>query len=565
MRADLRSNLEPGTPRWATRRALWRALGLTDADMRKPKIAVVNSSSDLAICFSHLDGIAARIKQVIRAAGGLPFEIRTTAPSDFVTSTGHRGGYILSARDLITNDIEAQVEGAMLDGMVCLASCDKTVPGQLMAAGRLNIPTIVLCCGYQPSGQYRGRHCDIEDVFATAGGLPFGSVSVEQMQEMGDVAIAGPGVCAGMGTANTMHVVCEALGMALPGSTPVLANSPRMWEVVDQVGARIVQLVDQDLKPRDVLTPEAFANAVMVVLAISGSINSAKHLAGIAREAGCEVDVYGLFERYADAIPLLAAVRPNGDSSTEEFEAAGGGRAVMKQLERFLNLDARTLSGQTVGQVLAEYQVVNPEVIRPVERAFGQHPTIVMVRGTLAPDAGIVKLSVTEKRNLQLRGPAVVYETAQAAIDGIAGGEVKEGNIVVVRGLGPRGTPGMGMTSSVVFAVLGAGLAGKVAVVTDGQLSGLTNVGITLGEVQPEAAAGGPIGLVQTGDLIAIDVQARTADLEVPDTVLAERRRTHPWRPTGEPEHGWLAIYSRLVRPLRQGAVLQYEDEPRGD
>ena len=226
MPRPLRSNLPPTSARWATRRALWRALGLTDADMEKPKIAVVNSSSELAICFSHLDAIAARVKHAIRAAGAIPFEIRTTAPSDFVTITGKKGGYILSARDLITNDIEAQVEGAMLDGMLCLASCDKTVPGQLMAAGRLNIPTLIVCCGYQPSGQYRGQHCDIEDVFAAAGGLSFGEVTAQQMREMGDVAILGPGVCSGMGTANTMHIVSEALGMALPGSTPVMANSP---------------------------------------------------------------------------------------------------------------------------------------------------------------------------------------------------------------------------------------------------------------------------------------------------------------------------------------------------
>jgi dihydroxy-acid dehydratase len=552
----LRSNVAEGTVRWATRRALWRALGLTDADMEKPKIAVVNSSSDLAICYSHLDGIAARMKAAIRAAGAVAFEIRTTAPSDFVTVAGHKGGYILSARDLITNDIEAQVEGAMLDGMVCLASCDKTPPGQLMAAGRLNIPTLMMCCGYQPSGQYGGHHCDIEDVFAASGGLAFGKISIDEIRAMGDVAILGPGVCAGMGTANTMHVACEALGMALPGSTPVLANSPAMWDVVERTGARIVQMVRDDLKPRDILTADAFANAVMVMLCISGSINSAKHLTAIAREAGCDVDVYGLYEKYADVIPLLAAVRPNGETSTEEFEAAGGARAVMKQLERFLNTGVLTVTGSTLRENLAGYTVVDEEVVRPVERALGHHATIVMVRGSLAPGRGIVKLSVTERRNLRLRGPAVVFESAQDAIDGITRGDAKEGDVIVLRGLGPKGTPGMGMASAVVFAVLGAGLAGKVAVVTDGQLSGLTNVGITLGEVQPEAADGGPIGLVEAGDIIAIDVEKRTADLEVSDEVLAARRlRLHDW--SGEPEHGWLAMYRRLVRPLSEGAVLE--------
>jgi dihydroxy-acid dehydratase len=556
MAKKLRSNAEYGNARWATRRTLWRALGLTDADLEKPKIAVVNSSSDLAICYSHLDGIAVRMKAAIRAGGGVAFEVRTTAPSDFVTSWGHRGGYILSARDLITNDIEAQVEGALLDGMVCLASCDKTPPGQLMAAGRLNIPTLIFCCGYQPSGQYKGHVCDIEDVFATAGGLAFGKVSMDEIKAMSDVAIQGPGVCVGMGTANTLHAACEALGMSLPGSTPILANSDRMWEFVEQAGKRIVAMVDEDLKPRDVLTQEAFENAVMVMLCVSGSINSAKHLAAIAQEAGCDIDVYKLYEKYADLIPLLTAVRPNGASTTEEFEAAGGTQGVMKQLEGLMKTGARTITGKTLGENLAGVTVTDEEIIRPVSRPLGTHPTIVMLRGSLSPETSIVKLSVTEQRNLQLRGPAIVFETALEAIEGIQGGKVSEGQVIVLRGLGPKGTPGMGVASAVVFAVLGAGLAGKVAVVTDGQLSGLTNVGITVAEVAPEAAAGGPIGLVENGDIIAIDVEKRFANLEVSEAELAERRaKLTRWATTDE--RGWLAIYRDLVEPLGKGRILR--------
>ncbi len=557
MPRPLRSNLPPTSARWATRRALWRALGLTDADMEKPKIAVVNSSSELAICFSHLDAIAARVKLAIRAAGAIPFEIRTTAPSDFVTITGKKGGYILSARDLITNDIEAQVEGAMLDGMLCLASCDKTVPGQLMAAGRLNIPTIIVCCGYQPSGQYRGQHCDIEDVFAAAGGLSFGKVTAQQMREMGDVAILGPGVCSGMGTANTMHIVTEALGMALPGSTPVLANSPRMWDTVDRAGARIVAMVAEDLKPRDIMTPAAFANAVKVTLAISGSINAVKHLAATAQESGLEdLDIHRMFEDHADSIPPLIAVRPNGPTSTEEFEAAGGALAILHQLASLLDTTVRTVTGRTLGEDLAGTTVADPEIVRPLDNPMARHPTIVLLRGSLAPETGIVKLSVTEQRDLAITGPAVVYETAQDAVAGIGAGHVRPGDILVIRGLGPKGTPGMGAATVVVFAILAAGLAEKIAMVTDGQLSGLANVGITVGEVAPEAAAGGPIGLVETGDIIAIDVAARTADLQVPEPVLAERRaRLRNWE--AEPEPGWLGIYRQLVLPLRQGAVLR--------
>ena len=295
--------------------------------MDKPKIAIVNSSSQLAICFSHLDEIARRAKRAIERAGGVAFEVRTAAPSDFITSAGHRGGYILSARDLITNDIEVAVEGALLDGMLCLASCDKTAPAQLMAAGRLNIPTIIVPCGYQPSGSYRGSHCDIEDVFLAAGHLANGQITLAELTEMSENAVLGPGVCAGMGTANTVHIACEALGMALPGTTPVRANSQPMWDALERACERIVQMVAEDLRPRDILTAEAFANAVMTILSVSGSINSVKHLQAVAAEAECEVDVYRLFEQLADGIPLVTAIRPNGEASIEDFEDAGGARA----------------------------------------------------------------------------------------------------------------------------------------------------------------------------------------------------------------------------------------------
>src|SRR5688572_16562795 len=240
MAKALRSNFEPGSPREAVRRAQWKALGLSDADMLKPKIAVVNSSSELAICFSHLDGIARLVKEEIRAAGGLPFEIRTAAPSDFIISAGHAGGYILPSRDLVVNDMEIAVEGAQLDGMICLSSCDKTPPAHMMAAGRFNIPTILVICGYQPSGEYLGTHVDVEDVFMGSVRTTFGKLSQEELRGMADNAIRGPGVCAGMATANSMHVACEAIGMALPGSAPVLANSPRMIDFAKRSGRRIV-------------------------------------------------------------------------------------------------------------------------------------------------------------------------------------------------------------------------------------------------------------------------------------------------------------------------------------
>src|SRR5215469_8881409 len=527
--------------------------------MVKPKIAIVNSSSQLAICFSHLDEVARRAKRAIELAGGVGFEVRTAAPSDFITSAGHRGGYILSARDLITNDIEMQVEGALLDGMICLASCDKTAPGQLMAAARLNIPTIIVACGYQASGSYKGRHCDIEDVFLAAGHVANGRLSVEELTEMSENAVLSPGVCAGFGTANTMHLACEALGMALPGSTPVRANSEPMWRAVDRAAERIVEMVGEQLKPRDIMTPAAFANAVTVILSVSGSINSVKHLQAVAAEAECDADVYRMFERLADDVPLLTAIRPNGETPIEEFEDAGGTRAVMKQLESLLDTGTLTVTGRTVAENLADAAVADEEVIRPPERALGQRPTIVLIRGSLCPDGGIVKLAVADDRRLDFAGPAMVFDSPVQALDAVRGGQVRGGEVVVLRGQGVTGSPGMGMASQLVFALDGAELTGKVAVVTDGQLSGLVNKGIVVGEVSPEAATGGPLALVRDGDTIRIDVPGRTADLDVPDDELARRKADLQARPRAR-EVGWLSVYQRLVRPLPEGAVLR----PRG-
>lgn len=555
MSRKLRSNFERGTSRWAVRRAQWRALGLTDEDMEKPKIAVVNTSSELSSCFSHLDGVAAKVKEAVRGAGGLPFEVRTAAPSDFVTSAGHRGGYILPSRDLIVNDIEVAVEGALLDGMILLASCDKTAPGQIMAAARLNIPSLVVICGYQPSGRYRGKHVDIEEVFLRAGHVATGGVSVDELTAMSDQAVLGPGVCAGMGTANSMHIVCEALGMALPGSAPVLANSPRMMEFVRRSGERIVQMVWHDLKPREILTADAFANAAVVVLSLSGSINTVKHLQAIAMEAQCEVDVYALFEKYADQVPLLCAIRPNGEGLIEELEAAGGAQGVMKTLEPLLHLGARTVTGETVGENLRDAVVKDEEVIRPLERPLSRKPSIVIVRGTLAPAGAIVKLGVDDTRKLSFSGPANIYGSRDEAIEGLNRGEIKAGQVVVLRGLGVKGGPGMAMASALVFALDGAGLSEQVAVVTDGQLSGLVNRGLVVGEVSPEAAEGGPLALVENGDVISIDVEQRVVNLDLPESVLAARRERLPAFRSPR-ERGWLSIYQQVVGPLPRGAAL---------
>lgn len=553
--SPLRSNFEPGTTRWAIRRAQWTALGLTPEDMEKPKIAIVNTSSDLASCFAHLDDIVGPLKRAIREAGGVGFEIRTAAPSDAITSAGAAGQYILPSRDLIAADIEVAAEGALLDGMICLSSCDKTTPAHLMAAGRLNIPTIIVACGYQPSGVYRGEHVDFEDVFLYAGHVATGKMTVEELAEMSACAITGPGVCAGMGTANSMHIAAEVLGMALPGSTPVLANSEKMWRTVEQAGRRIVELVAADVRPRDILTPGAFRDAVTAVLAISGSVNTLKHLQAVAVEAGCDVDVYALFEELAPQVPLLSAVKPNGPRRIDEFEAAGGALALMHRLAPMLDLDRPTVSGRTVREIVSSVTPPESDVIRPLDDPLARHPGIVVIRGSLAPDGAVVKRTVADEAPRRFRGPAKVFRSREEGIAAIRNGEVEPGQVLVLTGLGLRGSPGMGLTSAFVFALDGAGLGPQVAVVTDGQMSGLVNKGLVVAEVSPEGAVGGPLGLVRDGDMISIDVDARTIDLEVGEDELAERRAALPATPAPA-GCGWLSVYARTVRPLTEGATL---------
>jgi len=553
--SPLRSNFEPGTTRWAMRRAQWTALGLTPEDMEKPKIAIVNTSSDLASCFAHLDDIVGPLKRAIREAGGVGFEIRTAAPSDAITSAGAAGQYILPSRDLIAADIEVAAEGALLDGMICLSSCDKTTPAHLMAAGRLNIPTIIVACGYQPSGVYRGEHVDFEDVFLYAGHVATGKMTVEELAEMSACAITGPGVCAGMGTANSMHIAAEVLGMALPGSTPVLANSEKMWRTVEQAGRRIVELVAADVRPRDILTPGAFRDAVTAVLAISGSVNTLKHLQAVAVEAGCDVDVYALFEELAPQVPLLSAVKPNGPRRIDEFEAAGGALALMHRLAPMLALDRPTVSGRTVREIVSSATPPESDVIRPLDDPLARHPGIVVIRGSLAPDGAVVKRTVADEAPRRFRGPAKVFRSREEGIAAIRNGEVEPGQVLVLTGLGLRGSPGMGLTSAFVFALDGAGLGPQVAVVTDGQMSGLVNKGLVVAEVSPEGAVGGPLGLVRDGDMISIDVDARTIDLEVGEDELAERRAALPATPAPA-GCGWLSVYARTVRPLTEGATL---------
>ncbi len=539
----------------AVRRSQWQALGLSEADLDKPKIAVVNSSSELAISYAHLDSVAKVVKEAVRAAGGVPFEVRTTAPADFITGAARKGSYILAGRDLIPSDIEAQVEAAMLDGMVCLTSCDKTPPGHLMAAGRLNIPTLLVIGGYQASGMIGDDHIDIEELFSGQVADRFGKPMKHSVAEMIPQAIRGPGVCAGMATANTMHCVVEALGMSLPGSAPVRANSGPMLDAARRSGERIVQMVLEGLTPRQILTAGAFRNAAAMVLAVSGSINAIKHLQAVAVEAKTDVDVFAIWDEMSAKTPILSSVRPTGDVRIEEFEDAGGAQAILKQLQSVIDTGVMTCTGKTLAENLAGVTVKDPEIIRPLDRPVSQGPAIAILRGSLAPESAIVKLGLSGSRLESFDGPAAVYDDSDLALRDLANGTIRKGQVLVLRGLGVKGGPAMGGgASSVLFAIDAAGLADHVAFVTDSQLSGLCLKGLTVAEVSPEAAVGGPLAKVRDGDRIIIDAHKRQLDLDVPAESLA--RRPAPGNAYHTDAPGYLGIYRRDVQPMSTGAVL---------
>jgi len=534
------------------RRANWKALGLSQEDMLKPKIAVVNSSSELAICYAHLDGIAQIVKEEIRKAGGIPFEVRTAAPSDFITGAGRSGSYILAGRDIIANDIEVQVEAALLDGMICLTSCDKTPPGHLMAAARLNIPTILVIGGYQQAGEIDGEPVDVEDVWSGSVGERFGAKPRFPVADMAENAIMGPGVCAGMATANTMHSVVEALGMCLPGHAPVRANSPKMKDNARAAARRIVEMVNEDLKPREILTEGAYRNAIATVLAVSGSINAIKHLQATAVEGETDIDIYALWEEMSD-VPVLSAVRPTGHIRIEQFEDAGGARATLKRLESRIDTSVMTCTGKTLAENLAGYDIPGPDVIHPMDAPVGVGPAIAILKGGFA-DSAVVRLGIRDgSRPEEFSGPARVFESTVDCMQAIEDGVIQPGDVVVSRNQGLKGGPAMGGGASLVlFALDAAGLAKTTAFVTDGQLSGLCLKGLTVAEVSPEAATGGPIGKVRDGDVMTISVANRSIEIEVPADELA----TRPSPGYVVPAKGYLSNFRQDVHPLSTGGVL---------
>jgi dihydroxy-acid dehydratase len=549
---QLRSNFEPGTARWATRIAQWTALGLEDDDFTKPKIAVVNTSSSLSICYSHLDGISDQVQDAIREAGGVPFEVRTVAPSDFITAAGKQGRYILPARDLIVNDVELMVEGSQLDAMVCLGSCDKTVPAHIMAAVRLNIPTIVIPCGYQGCGVFRGKRADIDDVYESTGAVAAGALSTTEQGDLARAAITTPGVCAGLATANTMHVLAEALGMALPGSAPIAATSPRLRELAGVAGARIVTMAREHAPlPREIVTRASLRNAVIVDVAMGGSVNSVRHLAAIAAEAEIDMNIIETIAEVTATTPLVSLIRPNGTHEVTDLEAAGGARGLLVRLAPLLDRDTTSVTGQTLEEIIVEADSPDPTIIRPLTAPFSPHGGLQILYGNVAPNGSILKRASVNLARATHRGPARIFGSEYEAIDAIKRGLIQPDDVVVLRGMGPKGGPGTVLAAGLAAALHGAGLGETVAAITDGELSGL-NHGLIVGQVMPEAADGGPLGEVREGDTIVIDPSSGALFVDEPDFAS----RPPSFVPPASAERGWLAQYGALVQPVERGATL---------
>lgn len=552
---ELRSNFSPSSALGIARRAEWRPLGISASELTKPKVAIVNSSSDLAACFAHLDDIVPVLKEELRSLGVLPFEIRTAAPSDFITSAGRGGSYILSSRDLMTNDVEVAVEGAQLDAIIALSSCDKTTPAHLMAAGRLNVPTVIIPCGYQHSGLSEGREADVEEIFLQAAMAAVTKQPTDHLQELADDAILTPGVCAGLATANSMHIAAEALGMAVPGAAPVRANSEPMWDNVRRSAVALVGMIEKDIRPRDIITAGSIRNAIRVMLAIGGSTTTIKHLQAVAVEAGVDVDVWETYRVLGRETPVLCSVRPNGPTLTEQFEDAGGAATILRELMPLLDGNQLTITGRTLSENAEDARPADGDIIRTISDPYSTTPAIVVLRGSLAPGGAVAKRPIPDPGPYRFRGPARVFDSREHAIEGISEGTLQPGDVAVIRGIGAIGGPALGFTSAFIFALNARELADKVAFVTDGQFSGLVNQGITVGEVSPEAVTDGPLGRIQDGDLIEIDLSLGRLDLLVPAEELSARAAYTPseQRDTGG---GYLDQYRRLVGPLSCGATL---------
>ena len=534
-------------------RAWAKGAGLIDEEFEQPMIAVVNTYQDFSPENAHLRQVADAVKAGIRMAGGTPCEFNTFHVTDSETFASVGMRYVLPSRDLVADMIELMVEGHRFDAMVLIGSGDKVMPGMIMAAARLNIPAIVLYGGPTKAGTYKQKKVFLETVYDGVGEHLLGRISENDLKGLEDNHFPFSGACDTATSGNTAGIYTEALGLSLPNSGTYPAGSNYQLRAAKYTGMRIMELVRDDLRPSRILTPEAFENAMRVGLAVGGSTNMVLHMIAMAKEAGVEVS-FDTWDRLSRETPTLVKLAPSGPWGVTELGEAGGTPAVMKALGDLIHPGTSTVSGKTTGKLTAQAEIENPECIRDRRNPIEEDGSIYILKGSLAPGGAVVKASGVSPEMWQAVLPARVFEDEEGAIAALRNGEISPGTCVVIRNEGTKGGPGMREMLGATSALMGAGLGSSCALVTDGRFSGATH-GPAIGYVTPEAARGGPIALVEDGDLILIDLSARRIDLEVTRDVLAERRRTHT--PTPIPvSRGYLKHYAEHVAPASEGAVM---------
>ena len=551
-----------GTDR-AGARSMLKAVGFSDEDLKKPIIGIANTWTEIGPCNFHLRRLSAKIKEGIRAAGGTPMEFNTVSISDGITMGTEGMKASLISREIIADSIELVARGNFFDGIICLAACDKTMPGTIMAMIRLDIPGIMLYGGSIAPGNYRGKDVTVMDVYEAIGAYSAGKISAEDLQEMEDVACPGPGACGGQFTANTMAMVSELLGICPMGMADIPAMDDNKDRVSRDLGQIMIDLIENDIRPSRLITRTALDNAMAAIAASGGSTNGVLHTLAFAREAGISYTIDDI-EDINKRTPLICDLKPTGRFVATDMYRAGGIRLLTQRLLEggYADGSAMTVTGKTLAEEAASaHETPGQEVIRNWDNAIAEEGGLHILTGNLAPSGSVVKLKGTEPRLFS--GPARVFESEHSAFEAIKLQQIKAGDVVVIRHEGPVGGPGMQEMLQVTAALVGQGLGQNVAMVTDGRFSGATR-GLMIGHVAPEAAVGGPIGLVREGDTIIIDVDARTLNVEVSDEELTERRRQ--WQPPA-PHYisGVFAKYARAVAQADDGAVTNtYNGLPRG-
>ncbi len=553
----MRSDRIKAGPGRAPHRSLLKATGITDADMEKPFVAVVNSYIDIIPGHVHLQRFGKVVKQAIRDAGMVPFELNTIGVDDGI-AMGHDGmKYSLPSRELIADCVETVVAAHCFDGMICIPNCDKIVPGMLMGAARLDIPTIFVSGGPMKAGKMPdGRAVDLASVFEGVGAFNAGQIDADELAMLENSACPSCGSCSGMFTANSMNCLCEALGIALPFNGSALADTEERAELAHAAAWRLKSLIQNEVTCRQIMTPEAFEDAVTLDVAMGGSTNTVLHTLAIAREAEVELPLER-FNEIAARTPYLCKVAPAGKYHMEDVHQAGGIPAILAELGRkeLLHLERKTVTGRSLGEDLAQARLRNMDVIRPLEMPYAQQGGLAIVFGNLAPEGGVVKVGAVSPEMRQHTGPARIFEDHDSCVAAIHAGEVVAGDVVVIRYEGPAGGPGMQEMLAPTAAISGMGLGDSVALITDGRFSGATR-GACIGHISPEAAAGGPIAALQEGDIIKIDLEARTLDVELSEAELARRLDEVSPRKT-RTRSRWLRRYASLVTSASTGAVLR--------